>query len=356
MKSFLFWGMVIAILSSCQPSKRHIDENVPLHELKAVVLEPDSLVLGYKIVAKSGDYVVMPTSRYSTLYELCKMQGDSLLLQKRFLTRGEGPDELGMSFDAYYADSQLLVAYDPNIRKALKINLHDCIEGKLSSWKVCSAFMKKDNISFGSFIFETDSTVIATCQQEHVKSYLVRLDLNTGDYDYLWGLWPDDGWQGEEYVKQGEYTQNASLCKRPGDNLYFISSGYGHYGEIFSVHGDKIESKCLVFDDYPVYSSKDGLNASHASSNYLGIDAFATRQFIYIKLREETLGDWRKAGFPSDWGYTDEVRVYGWDGMLRKKYHLDRPVLTMFVDEDDRTLWGMTQGEEEGCFVRYELH
>lgn len=182
--------------------------------------------------------------------------------------------------------------------------------------------------------------------------------MNTGQSDCLYGLWPDDGFQGAEFVKQGAYIDNSGLHRRPGDNLYVIVSSYGKYGEIFSVMGNRVISKKILFDEYPDYTTRDGLNVSYSGMNAMGLKIFATREYIYVKLHKGNLAEYRERKHSSDYYFgADEIWVYDWEGHLQKKYALDKKISNLFVSEDDSKMWGLTTDEErEGSyFLRFDL-
>ena len=57
------------------------------------------------------------------------------------------------------------------------------------------------------------------------------------------------------------------------------------------------------------------------------------------------------------YNYTDEIFVYDWNGVLRKRFKLDYDILTLLVDKDNHFLYGQSIDKEtsDEYIVRFEL-
>ena len=332
-------------------------EKLPIVQLKGTVLQSDSLLLGHKVVAIVDSHLVMPTWKNEYLYDIYKMKGDSLLLKDRLIQRGQGPYELTVSEEMYDVVSNRLVIYDCNVGKGFLLK-GDSIDKMIdyTCWRSLEKFHNEVYIS--KMVFETDSTMVTTFMQDGFESFLGRYNLNTGKHSILYGLWPDDGFDGSAYVKQKVYA-NGSLLKCPDKNLFLVSAQMGQYAEIFNIEQDRIVSITKLFDLYPQYEvADDGLNVRYARDNMRGLDISVTSDFIYVMPDKGTIEEYVQNIQNSDsYNYTNDVFVYDWNGELRRRFKLDYDVLTLLVSEDNCFLYGKTiDGETyEENIVRFEL-
>ena len=345
----------LGLFFSCS---KGVEEKMPFISLKSQILKTDSLLIGHKVIAKMDSFLIFPTWKCKTLYDIYAIKGDSLIFQNHFLPFGNGPYELTMSVEAYSLNNGCFLTYDPNIQKGFQINLknrHDMLNK--STYKEFKQLQR--DLHFLKIVYETDSTLVTTFLQNGIRSYLGRFNLNSGFLTPIWGLWPNDGFEGADNIKQQAYAVNGILLKHPFLNKYFTASGVGKYGEIFSIQEDSIISHHKLFDIYPKYKADDdGMNIKYDRSNFSGLDACVSSNYIYVMPDRGTTGDYLSNNHPSSYYiYTNEVFVYDWDGVLRKKYLLDKDILTLFVDNEDRAIWGLVMDEKtnDEYMVRYDL-
>lgn len=346
---------LFSLFFSC--SSKTDEEKLPVVQLKGTVLQSDSLLLGHKIVAMVDSHLVVPTWKSDYLYDVYEMRGDSILLKDRLIQRGQGPYELTVSEEMYDVVSNRLVIYDCNVGKGFLLE-GDSIEEMMdyTRWKSLGKFHSEVYIS--KMVIETDSTVVTTFMQGGFESFLGRYNLNTGKHSILYGLWPDDGFDGSDYVKQKVYA-NGSLLKCPNKNLFLVSAQMGQYAEIFKIEQDSIVPISKLFDLYPQYGvDDDGLNVRYAKNNMRGLDISVTSDFIYVMPDKGTIEEYVQNIQNSDsYNYTDDVFVYDWNGELRRRFKLDNGILTLFVGEGNCFLYGKTVDREkyEEEIVRFEL-
>ena len=72
--------LALYFLFSCKTGNS--ERNLPAIHLKGTILQPDSILLGHKVVAIVDSHLVVPTWKNEYLYDVYKMKGDSLLLNK----------------------------------------------------------------------------------------------------------------------------------------------------------------------------------------------------------------------------------------------------------------------------------
>lgn len=343
------------LLFSCE--RKRSETVLPEIHLKGTILQPDSLLLGHKVVAVVDNHLVFPTWKSEYLYDVFQMKGDSLLFKDKLISRGQGPYELTVSEETYDAVSGRFVIYDCNIGKGFLIEA-DSI-GKMTDYTRWKPLEKLHNeVYVSKMVIETDSTVITAFMKDGFETFLGRYNLNTGKHSMLYGLWPDDGFDGSDYVKQTVYA-NGSLLKCPDRNLFLVSSQKGQYAEIFRIEQNRIIPVSKLFDLYPRYKvADDGLNVRYARDNMRGLDICVTSDFIYVMFNKGTMEEYAQDIENSDsYNYKNDVFVYDWDGTLKRRFKLDYNILTLYVDNDDRFLYGKAIGEDadEEYIVRFEL-
>ena len=351
----IFQSLLLCLFISCNTVVKQQDQSYV--NLNGTILQTDSLLLGHKVVAIVDNHLVVPTWKNDFLYDIYQINGDSLLLKNRIIPRGQGPDALTSSQESFEMSSGRLVIYDCNIGKGFQIDA-STVDNLLASnhWKSLKDFNNKTYIS--QMVYETDSTLLTTFMQAGLESFLGRLNFNTGEYTVLYGLWPDDAYEGSSFVKQTVYA-NGTLLKCPDRNLYLLSSAVGQYAEIFSIEHDSIVPRVMLYGQHPRYQmSEDGWNVRNARDNMRGLDISVTSDFIYVMLDKGTIEEYVKnMDRMNSYNYTGEVFVYGWDGTLKNQLKLDHDILTLFVDKDNRFLYGKTLDDETGeeYMVRFKL-
>ena len=351
----VFQLLLLCMFISCSTVVKKGDQSYV--NLDGVILQTDSLLLGHKVVAIVDNHLVVPTWKNDFLYDIYQIKDDSLLLKKRLIPRGQGPDALTSSQESYDVFSGRFVIYDCNIGKGFQIDASTVDELLASDdWENLKGF--NNEIYISQMIYETDSTLLTSFMRDGFESFLGRLNFNTGEYTVLYGLWPDDSFEGSNFVKQTVYA-NGTLLKCPNRNLYLLSSSVGQYAEVFSIERDSIVPRFMLYGQYPRYQmSEDNLNVRNSKDNMRGMDISVTSDFIYVMLEKGTIEEYVKnIDRMNSYNYTDEVFVYGWDGALKSQLKLDRDILTLFVDEDNRFLYGKTVDDEteEEYMVRFEL-
>ena len=347
--------LALYFLFSCKTGNS--ERNLPAIHLKGTILQPDSILLGHKVVAIVDSHLVVPTWKNEYLYDVYKMKGDSLLLNNRLISRGQGPYELTVSEEMYDVLSGRFVIYDCNMGKGFLLE-GDSV-GKMMDYTLWKSLGKFHNeVYISKMVIETDSTVVTAFMQDGFKTFLGRYNLNTGKHSILYGLWPDDGFEGSDYVKQTVYA-NGSLLKCPDKNLFLVSSQMGQYVEIFRIEQNQIVPVSKLFDLYPQYEvANDGLNVRYSRDNMRGLDICVTSEFIYVMPDRGTMEEYVRDIQNSDsYNYTDEIFVYDWNGVLRKRFKLDYDILTLLVDKDNHFLYGQSidKGTSDEYIVRFEL-
>ena len=133
----------------------------------------------------------------------------------------------------------------------------------------------------------------------------------------------------------------------------------GQYVEIFRIEQNQIVPVSKLFDLYPQYEvANDGLNVRYSRDNMRGLDICVTSEFIYVMPDRGTMEEYVRNIQNSDsYNYTDEIFVYDWNGVLRKRFKLDYDILTLLVDKDNHFLYGQSIDKEtsDEYIVRFEL-
>lgn len=169
---------------------------------------------------------------------------------------------MGVPDLAYDRNNHQLILKDANKQSALFLNMVD--EANITNtdmWRVVNRLTP--DFSFNNYIVQSDSTLLSLTIKDGIKSFLTVLNFKEQRCQPLLGFWPEDGFQGNDLVKQIEYTLwGAQLLKCPSSNRYFYSSEFGYFAEYFNIQDSMIVDRKNLYDIYPVYFSKDGMNTT----------------------------------------------------------------------------------------------
>lgn len=350
----LFLGL---LMNSCtEEHGLRIDRtNVPIHSLKGSLLKNDSVLYSSSICVLENNYIASVVYGTGKLIHLFQIRGDSLIFVDDFLENGNGPLEMGVPDMAYDRNNHQLILKDANKQSALFLNIaNEANITNTDTWGVVNRLVPDFSFSFNNFIVQSDSTLLSLTIKDGIKSFLAVINFKEQRCYPLAGFWPEDGFQGNDLIKQVEYTLwGAQLLKHPSRNRYFYSSEFGYFAEYFSIQDSMVVDRKKLYDVYPVYSSKDDMNATQSPETGLGMRAYGTNSHVYISLNrgthEECIQQLQAGYKPSEYyGCNTEILVYDWEGCLKSIYQLDIPVRSFYVSDNDDKIIAMTQDDDSG--------
>jgi hypothetical protein len=292
------------------------------------------------------------------------IKGDSLNVYDRFLTKGNGPYEVNVFASVYNKETQTLSFFENQgtLTKGYQVDMKtkNGIHDK-STWRIFDFSPISDLCIGHSFVYVSDTLLLSIGGRFYSKELLTLINLNNCKLTYPLDFWPDDGFEENNVVKQGVYSNSARVFKNTKLNKYLYVAGMGKYMEIFSIEDKQITHRLPICKIYPQYkAAADGLNYRTGEEEVnRGFYVYTTDSLIYAGPVEYTLEMLRSGqsfeGY--DLYYGKIINVYDWNGNLIKRYETDIPFHTFVVDEGNNFLYVVTHDleTEESLIRKYKL-
>lgn len=329
-------------------SKENMDNDISEIKLQGESLHCDSTIWGVNLVAKIGDHIIMQSKFGDFVFWVYTLNAHKLIEHGGFLKYGEGPFEMLSPNTFYDQKTNHLFIYDfvAGLKSMYSIDLNEITNlYNTSTWE--RLFLPEIKACYlgPSLFMINDHGFLILGSHFSSKNLYSYIDLSKKEFRELNYEYPEkDGtFKMESIVKQSVYM-DATIAKHPSLNKFVYACGSGRYAEIVNYTDTIFTSKISLFEVYPKYTTKDGLNRSYASDCLRGMQVKTTEEAIYIQQFPLTKGDVRNQvlykGYPNY--YNDELFVFDWEGCLMKKYILDTPIYSYIIDEENRKLYGMT--------------
>lgn len=372
MKSVCLLFIVLFVISCTFGSKNSSqgvsDENLKREiseiKLKGEVLCCDSTLWGVNFVAKVGNHIIMQSQHANPLFWVYELNKNRLLEKGSFLNNGEGPFEMIYPNALYDQKRNDLLVYDfaGGLKSMYSINL-DTITNlyNTATWKQLPLPEIKSCYLGPSLFMMNDSGLIILGSHFNSENLYSYIDLSKKDFYELNYKYPtnDGTFKMPPVVKQSVYM-DATISKHPFLDKFVYACGSGRYAEIINYTDSTLQSSISLFNIYPQYTTKDGLNRSYNNDCLRGMQVKTTENAIYILqlplTKEDVRNQVQYKGYPNY--YNDELFVFDWEGCLIKKYILDTPIYSYIIDENTHKLYGLTTNSEndEPVIMSYTLN
>lgn len=338
-----------------------INDTIIATLIEGELLSTNSTVLGTNMVAKIDNHIIMQSAHHNPAFLVYKLEGDTLVEVGGFLRIGEGPFEMLRPCSFYDKQSNKLYLYDfvGVLRSVFAIDLNDI--SNLYDTSTWSCFSTPDTKPFymGSSMLALNDTVLLTLGANFNSSNLFSiLDMTQVSLtELVYAYPPNDGtFNMEAIVKQAVYM-DGTVARHPFLNKFVYACGTGKYADILTLSDSLVTSRISLFNVFPKYDTRDGLNRSYADDCLRGMQVGATANAIYMLLMPLTKGDVRRRALYKEYpNYcSDELFVFDWEGKLVRKCQLDIPVYSYLIEDD--YLYGVSVdlNSEELIFKRYRL-
>lgn len=293
-----------------------------------VALKADSIAVNAIVDPRqwvsSGDYAAVLGNKTDTALFVFSLPDFGFMYSA--LTRGEGPDELGMWPDLYagYADDGGFYVEDftKNFTRLY-------MPGRDSLSLESSSQMKDINAAVNGKRYITSKY---NAKDGKRMDYYKLSDWDTGtvfDSIATLGVWFTE--------KIGDYTvhyqRNSPMCTTYGDKLAIV---YSHTG--------RVDFYDLKDDKFALYKSLGDQRTHEQLQNDMpklkddvegSIKEVASdKNYVYVLERTKISED--SNGLPK---YKCAVKVYGWDGSCMEMYELDRQVTSMILHRSSGKLF-----------------
>ena len=156
------------------------------------------------------------------------------------------------------------------------------------------------------------------------------------------------------------FAMEGFLLKKPDDNKYLFTTTVGLNSIIFDCCGESITNEKIIYQ-LPASFKSSGEKGKRPKltdgQTAYNVSPAVTRNYIYMSDRQVTVEDvFGNKPQELPYNFTKDVVVFDWDATPLCKYLLDKPIRSMFVDNDDSTLYGIAVGDNNyDLILEYRL-
>lgn len=336
--------------------------------LSGDVLKTDANLNSFVFTLLLDSTLIMEPMGIGNEWMLCeyRLRNDSLInMQRSFLREGNGPCEFNVwssNYDRknrrlYFLENSGVMSHAASVSTDAIENLYD-----ISTWQQIGRLSQIKNFNGRTgFVPLADGRLLVVGAGFGSPNYLSLVNYETLDVKPL-DFWPNDGFKGDNGIKQNVYMNNSLLYRNYKTNRLLYVCGLGKYMKLFELEGDSIVFEKDIMDTFPLYTvQSDGLNYGYGEGCEQGFYTYTTDSLIYVRSTEyvasKTKPFWKTTykGYP--YNYSDRLWVFNWDGELVRKYQLDTPFYDFIVDAGDRVLYVTTEDmdTQEVLMKRYLL-
>jgi len=325
-------------------------------ELKGVSIMSDTLVIDYFRPFMVNGNVACTLAQGECAGFVGGIKDTTLYTRSLFLSRGMGPEEYGFAIVAPGNDSTLYVMNsnggNPESLTVIPVG-QDGLRPKdrWSRYRIDS--IGSMDVSARAFVPLSDSTILINSARYGSPSVFSIIDYKHPSLTELDWM-PEDGFKGENTVKQWVYGVNTQMY-RVGDRFLYLN-GNSDYSFIFSLKDGGIVIDRIIGDTFPEYEDRgNGMSARcNRKAPLLAGAVSSDRIYILYKTLDKEGNEVAAEGDPS---YGRKVVCYDLEGNPLCEMTLDRMGFSIFVDSDNDNLYLCCLSEEtkEKDIVRYSL-
>ncbi len=359
--------LYVFLFISCMPQKKQTEveslediSDIPFTEIDGKQFICDSVIWGLDMeTLVNNEFIIIRNTRSDYCYDIYRIDNEHLIKENSFLKRGNGPREAVQSYLFKEENKNMiyLLDFQGKIKKTYGVSLSDINNVyNTDNWEITDFPTFDQSILFTSPIAVNDSIWIFPGGRTDSNHILSKINRKTMKISPLNFTFPEFNLKTDKTIAQLLIYGDAHLLKHPSQNKLLYACKVGRYAEIISLGSDaQIQSHKPIFKVLPEYTiSKD--YKRHFKDNCLrGMKVCVTEKFIYCLPVLLTKKDLRKNkrynNFPNN--FSDEIYVFDWEGVLKSKYKLDTPVVTITVDEKDSYLYAGTMDESGEFVIRY---
>ncbi|MCI9607350.1 MAG: hypothetical protein HFJ94_04145 [Muribaculaceae bacterium] len=287
------------------------------------------------------------------LFEGAVIQDDSLKPTGYFCHVGQGPYEFSRAAAFCASDGSLnLIATTSGGQSIVKIT---DIKTPIS-WTYSPLDSIVQGLYFTSRNIVSDENyniLLAAAPLNSPKNIFAVINTNSKDFVPL-DYWPDDGFDGNDFIKHRIYSDNSRLYSN-SNGKYVFSTAINRNVFIFTIEKEHVNIERILYNNPFEYNpTADGLNFRGKPSAE-SLRLCADSSYIYILLTDSNR-DGHKSNSFEDSRFGNIVEVYDWDGNLKKKYVLDTYCTGIYTYNDSSNLLlSSFDGNNNLKFIRYPI-
>ncbi|MEY8589726.1 BF3164 family lipoprotein [Phocaeicola sartorii] len=361
MRNYIYYLLLLVLSLSCTSNKRKIDKNTQLGKLaytnvNGTNLKNDSTIWGMKVDLVTDNRLIIQELSNELLYGVYRVEGEKLIKEGGFLTKGVGPFEMihpdlwGNEGDSVFYISN----YSGMVKEIYTVKKTDIYNKE--KWKITKFPDPQECLFYPSIAILDDSICIVSGSKLNSINILSRVNLQTGSISDLDFSFPGFNLPSGFKIVEHMIYCDAQLLKHPRQNKLLYVCRLGKYAKILEMENRQIGKQIPLYSILPQYESVN--NERKIKDDCLGgIIAKVTADKIYCLVlpytrKEENENPFYK-GMPNY--FADEMVIFDWDGNLINAYRLDQPICNFGVDGTKNILYGTTLDGEEFVVRRFVL-
>lgn len=362
--SYMLFFLLLGI--SCSQIKTDASkEVVTLNERKEIpkLLHGYDLVCstdlwGMKIDFVNGNQMFIQELSNTDLYGKFQIRKDTLIREKGFLKRGNGPYEVVNPFlwRANEKDSIYIVNSQGVVTDIYKLHVKD-IHSPNSWERIKFPTIKEGALIYPSLAMLDNVSCIVAGSIVNDINILSQINLRTGEMASLDFNFPRYNYFSQIKAVEHMAYCDASVLKRPESTRLLYTCKIGRYVVLLDYDGNKINNQTELFSTYPTYNSESNYKLIKENDCLRGVIPQVTADFIYCLIipytREEALNMKEYKGLPNYFG--DELVVFNWEGKRIASYCLDKPICHFNVTPDNKYIYASTFDEDNIVIRKFIL-
>lgn len=181
---------MLVLSLSCTSNKRKIDKNIQSHELaytniNGINLKNDSTLWGMKVDLITGNRLIIQELSNELLYGVYRVEGEKLIKESGFLTKGTGPFEvIHPDLWGNEGDSVFYISSHSGMIKEIYIIKTTDIYNK-EKWKITKFPDPQECLFYPAIAIMNDSICIVSGSKLNSINILSRVNLQTGNISDL---------------------------------------------------------------------------------------------------------------------------------------------------------------------------
>ena len=332
--------LIICMTATYGCSKQSAEQTVPIEELSSIVVPAaDDCNLFSPIIIKN-DTVIGRSINPDYLFTKTVITPEGMNGDEGIYKNGHGPYEAKGAALSSDKDGNLYILKTDYGRVCALYKIPD--DSLLHSPEQWIRFplqnlplTRHGDITF--VVVDDDNIMIIGDTFKNPSSIVSLIDYKRQELKPV-GLWPDDGFSGNPYLKLKVYASNASLFSN-NNGKYVFTTRDSEYSVIFTLKDDKAQILKYIYNTPIEYREDAPDKVKFLPPKTFAIRASADQTGIYILHLDKDLKHQVPSSPSYDVALGDRVDVFDWEGNLSRSIKLDNIGYDIHIANNGTTLY-----------------
>ena len=260
MRNYIYYLLLLVLSLSCTSNKRKIDKNTQLGKLaytnvNGTNLKNDSTIWGMKVDLVTDNRLIIQELSNELLYGVYRVEGEKLIKEGGFLTKGVGPFEMihpdlwGNEGDSVFYISN----YSGMVKEIYTVKKTDIYNKE--KWKIIKFPDPQECLFYPSIAILDDSICIVSGSKLNSINILSRVNLQTGSISDLDFSFPGFNLPSGFKIVEHMIYCDAQLLKHPRQNKLLYVCRLGKYAKILEMENGQIGKQIPLYSILPQYEA-----------------------------------------------------------------------------------------------------